>query len=130
AVAAVAAVLDKQPLSHLGHRAGSLPVTEPGLILRRIHYRDRPGHRTVQRAAELGAEEMVCADLRRGEPEVGIRPGDYILVQAERWDEEAVDHILGGHREQDWAADGNVQLVHLPTAFGVLYLPHPLLADH
>ncbi len=66
--------------------------------------------------------------LRRLEPGRREPAGHDVALETERGHEEAVDDVLGGHREADRLAHGHVQLVHLAVAVGVLDLPHPLLA--
>ena len=50
-------------------------------------------------------------------------------MDAEIRHEKAVDHVLGGQHQLDGPADRDVQLVDLALPFGMLKLPHPLLAD-
>ncbi len=53
----------------------------------------------------------------------------HIVLDAERGDKEAVDHVFGRQREFHGLADGNVQFIDLALATRILELPHPLLAD-
>src|SRR5208337_5397383 len=56
-----------------------------------------------------------------------VAPGQHILLDAERRNIEAVDHILRSHDELDVASHRDMQFVDLALTFGVLHLPHPLL---
>jgi hypothetical protein len=52
-----------------------------------------------------------------------------VLLDAQRRDVEAVDHVLRSHHQPHVLARGHVQLVDLALAARMLRLPHPLLAD-
>src|SRR5271169_1620012 len=72
---------------------------------------------------------MEAARLRGTEPHSIVMSRHGVHLHAERGDEKVVDDVFTGEHELDVAADGNVQLVDLPAAVGLLNFPHPLLAD-
>ena len=72
---------------------------------------------------------MVTAGLGRPEPHSVVVTGDYVHFHAESRDIEIVNDVFAGENQADVAADGDVKLVDLALAVGLLGLPHPLLAD-
>src|ERR1019366_2970542 len=72
---------------------------------------------------------MIAAGHGGLKPERGVAPGQYVLLDAEGGDKEAVNHVLRSHEELDVLASGNVQLVDFALPLHVLDLPHPLLGD-
>ena len=112
-----------------GRGVGRVAAAKPRLERIWFHRHDRPDHAGMLRAAVLGAEQVVPARLRRGEPEDVVAPGDDVRLHPERGNEEAVDDVFGAHDQLDRAADRHVQLVDLALPLHVLRLPHPLLAD-
>ena len=99
------------------------------LIFRRLHDDDLADHAGVVGAAVLRAEQVIGARPRRLEPDGGVAAGQDVHVDAEVRHEKAVDHVLGGQQQLERPADRDVQFVDLALPFGVLDLPHPLLAD-
>jgi hypothetical protein len=73
-------------------------------------------------AAIFGAEDIVGPCLVRRKPEVGLEPGDAILLYPEGGDKEAVDNVLGGQYELDRLPEGDAQDVALHP---VLILEEP-----
>ncbi len=73
---------------------------------------------------------MIAAGLVGGEPHGVVMARHHIVLDAQRGDEEAVDHVFGRQRDLHWPAYGNVQFVDLALAARILELPHPLLAHH
>src|ERR1700679_3810775 len=70
---------------------------------------------------------MIDAGLGGTEPFHGVAAGQYVLLDAEGGNVEAVDHVLRSHDQFDVAPHWNVQFVDLALTFGVFPLPHPLL---
>src|SRR3954454_199620 len=59
-------------------------------------------------AAELGARDLVNADLIGLEMERDLHTGHDVLFHAQLADEEIVDDVAGVHDEFDRTADGNL----------------------
>jgi len=131
-IGAVAAVAAERAIT-LGaarRHAGRLLLSrEPPLVIRRVEDDDAAQHARMIRAAVFGAEEVVVAGPRGGEPEHAIASGQDILLDAKLGHEEAVDHVLRCHDHLDGNADGNVQLVDLPCTGRMVDAPHPLLCN-
>src|SRR6266849_1763750 len=68
-------------------------------------------------------------NLRRLKPRCGEPTGQYVSLDAERWDREAVNDVLRNHRQFDCASLRQVESVDLGLAVRLLRLPHPLLGD-
>src|SRR5258706_16350616 len=81
-------------------------------------------------AAILLAEEVVAPGLGGTEPHRIVMAGNDVHLDAESGDRKVVNDVFTGQDELDVAADGNVQLVNLAQASGLLNLPNPLLSDH
>src|SRR5229473_1220507 len=81
-------------------------------------------------AAVLRAEKMIRPRLGCLEPHRGIAARNHILLQTERWNVEAVDHVLRSHDQLNVFADWDMQLVQFALTFHVLQLPHPLLRHY
>ena len=128
AVAGVAAEALEELPAPLGRRGGGA-AREPLLERGRLHGDDGADHLRVERAAVLGAEQVIGARHRRLEPRLGVAARHRVLLHAELGHEEAVDDVLRGEEDLDGSRDRHVQLVDLALAAQVLELPHPLLAD-
>src|SRR6266404_1029165 len=81
-------------------------------------------------AAILLAEEVVAPGLGGTEPHRIVMAGNDVHLDAESGDRKVVNDVFAGQDELDVAANGNVQLVNLAQASGLLNLPHPLLPDY
>ncbi len=108
-----------------GERAGCA-AAHPGFELCGFHDHDGANHAGMLRAAVLRAEQVVGPGSGRVEPGDCVTAGKYVLLHAERGDEEAVDRILRSHDELHVSADWDVQFVDFALALGVFQLPHPL----
>ena len=131
AVAGDAAELLEQLLARAA--ASDAPVAaaplEPGLVLGRLHDDDLPIMPECSVPQYSAQKRWYVARLGRLEPQRSCSGREHVLLDAEGRHVEAVDHVLGGHRQLDRPADRHVQLVDLALALEVLHLPHPLLAD-
>src|SRR2546421_13104627 len=71
---------------------------------------------------------MVSSGPSGTKPCGGVASGDYVLLDTESRDIEAVDDVLGSQNHFDVASYGHVQLVNFAMAFFVLKFPHPLFS--
>ena len=104
-------------------------VAEPFREVGRAHDVDGPFHGGVKSAAILIAEKAIGADLGGLKPFLGVAAGNYVHLHAEGGDGEIVDDVFGGHHQADGNVHGDVQLIDFARPFGMLEVPHPLLAD-
>src|SRR5208283_2390607 len=126
AMAGGAAEFGENFLSRRGEWTSGTAV-HPRFILRWLLDDDRADHARVLGTAIFCAEQVIHPRLGRAEPFHRVAPGQHILLDAERRNIEAVDHILRSHDELDVASHRDMQFVDLALTFGVLHLPHPLL---
>src|SRR5205814_1632557 len=75
------------------------------------------------------AVQLEFPNLRRLKPQRGEPTGQYVSLDAERWDREAVNDVLRNHRQFDCASLRHVESVDLGLTVRLLRLPHPLLGD-
>src|SRR5271155_4519921 len=90
-------------------------------------------HQRVSDSAQQVAYDRVAAQTVGRRAPVGDDARDHILLQAEGWDPERVDHVLGAHAEVHRLALGQVQLVAVDRSTArhrrrILVGPHELLA--
>ena len=92
----------------------------------------RGAHAAMPRAAELGAQHLVGAQSRRGDPRARRDPRHGVLLDAPLGDEEGVDHVAGLHLDAPLLVDRQVQRRGLEPELGILELPRELEAagDH
>src|SRR6202521_1475612 len=129
-VASDASLLGKELLpGHDGVHLAASGTGEPRGIFRRFHDRDPATHHRVIRATILRTEEMVAAGLGGAKPHGVVVPGHHVHLHAERRNKEIVDDIFAREDQADVAPHGDMQLVDLLQAVGLLRLPHPLLGD-
>src|SRR3954453_24077148 len=72
---------------------------------------------------------MVLTWLDWFEPLAGVLPRHHVLFHTECWNKKTVDHVLQDHGQSHCAIDGHMQFGDLALAFGVLQLPHRLIAN-
>ncbi len=126
-VAHRASILQERLFALRGQRAVGT-ACRPLFVSRRVHDHDFSNHSRMLRAAILRAEQVVPPRHGRVKPRGCVASGQYIGLDAESRNEEAVDHVLRGHDHAHVAVHRNVQYVDLALPFLVLELPHPLLA--
>ena len=114
-MAAAAAERSEERFAPRRHRRLRVVRGEPALELCRIERDDPSDHARVIGAAVLGAEQMIVAGMRRGEPQDRIAAGKNILLETKGWNVEAVDRVLRSHHELHRNTDGNMQLVDFAT---------------
>ncbi len=117
-----------------GAAGGELALLRPGmgqpvLIVAGVHEGDLAAHHRVVGAAIFGAVEVVGPDPVGLEPHLGVAVGQGGDLHPHRRQVEGVDHVLADDPQLDRLADGQVQVVDLGLAGGMLELPHPLAAD-
>ncbi len=117
----------EQRLALVGQGPGRPGLLQPsGVVGRRLHHQPAD-HLGVVEAAELAAAQGEGPCAVGVEPDRSVAPWQDVLLDAQLGYEEAVDHVLGGHRQHDVLALGDMQVVDLALASGVFELPHPLL---
>ena len=105
--------LTRVPVS--GSPGPSVPARRPiSSELRRRLDDDFGPHRGVAEAAELGADQLVGADLVRGDDRVGRDPGHVVFLDPPLGHPEGVDDVLGVHFEVDLAVDRDVEFAFGP----------------
>ena len=73
-------------------------------------------------------KQMMTTGLGGSEPERRVPPGQHVLLDPKSRDVETVNHVLRGHRQLDCSPQRHMQLIDFGSPFGVLQVPHPLLA--
>src|SRR3954453_24191074 len=101
----------KRELWQLRVRRGLLLLLHPGIELRLRDCLDGNRHAAVILAADLVALPVEYARLRRLDPGLNGPAGNGVTLQAQRRDEEAVDHVRAVGQDADLLADRNDHLV-------------------
>src|SRR5579864_2511468 len=101
AVAGVASKLLKHGSAILSQAADWRRTRNPRLIIGGSHDHDFADHPRVHGAAVLRAEKVISPGLGGSEPQGGVTAGQDVLLDAERRNKEAVDHVLRGHDQLD-----------------------------
>ena len=105
------------------------PAGEPRLVIRRLHRDNLADHLRVIGSTILSTEQVIFARAGRLEPFRHKTSGHDILLDAKRWNEKIMDHILRRQDQLHRPADRDVQLIDFAHPAFVIDLPHPLLAD-
>src|SRR6202030_3326677 len=103
---------------------------KPCGVVALLHDGDPAGHYGVIGAAVLRTIQTITPGFRGTEPHGVVMAGDDVHLYAERRDREIVNYVLASHDQPDVATYWQMHLINFFQAIRLLYLPHPLFADH
>ena len=110
------------------HGALSLTAAKPGLEILGLHDHDFTNHGRMLGAAILGAKQVIGSRLCRFKPNRVVAIGKHVVLYPESRNKEAMDDVLGDHRNLHRPPRGHVKRIDFTLAAGIFELPHPLLA--
>src|ERR1700678_3352665 len=110
----------EQPFALLRHGSAHSAAGQPVLIVRWFHHGDPSHHARMFGSTILGAEQMITAGFSGCEPHGVVMTGNHIVLDAESWDEKAVNHVFGRERDFEAPACRKVTLVNFALAAWIL----------